>query len=309
VPTGANLGTVVAFDGGGGTKPASSVGSEFTALRYYLAHNLEIVQIKWDSDWEAAKSSYLPADPYGNIQDAACRPAGFLHFVYTSPTLFQAGGGMCAHGFSAGSATVVYSLAWYGAGWGSTGYIDNVELLSGPVLTRVDTGCQNPVAPNVTVCQGAPGCRMQSGVQPWSVSPEYVGGDENYLDRWSNIYACANSSSGNTTPWNGVWQGMSILSSSITPQQLSYPSTSMNAWLCGSVYNNEEPMNNTSAQGWLFYQQASWYPGLPAWVNAVTSCNGPEGVYGSNATAYDGIPGNAGNLIVQDMVAHCVLHH
>jgi hypothetical protein len=187
-PTAAYKGTVAVLSGAGGMTPATSTGHENEAIQVYLADGFEIVQVKWNSDWEAAKSFYVP-DTFGNIQSAACRPAGFLHFVYssTNPVLFQPGGGMCAHGLSAGSAAVVYALAWYGASWGSTGYLDNVELLSGPVLSGVDLGCKVPVAPNVNVCSGTPGCRMASGVQPWSLSPEYIDSPANSVRQWSNI--------------------------------------------------------------------------------------------------------------------------
>jgi hypothetical protein len=253
-------GTVVALSGGTGTAPATTQGHEVAALNIYLADGYSIVQLAWKSDWEAARSSYLPINPYGNIQNAACRPAGFLHFVYNStaannanPVLFTPGGGMCAHGVSAGSAAIVYALSWYGAGWGATGYLDNVELLSGPVLAAVDIGCSVPqIVPSVTVCQGSPGCRMASGVQPWSLSPEYVDGDEKGVREWTNIYACANSSAGNTAPWNGIWNGMSILSSSVTAQQLSYPGTSANAWLCANVDQNPQPPNNSAPKDGCF---------------------------------------------------------
>jgi hypothetical protein len=309
-PTLPYKGTIVALSGGGGTTPSSVPGSEAQMLGVYLSDGFEIVQVKWGSDWEDQADAYPPFS-YGNIQYAACRPAGLLHFVYTStaanganPVLFQPGGGMCAQGTSAGSAAIVYVLSWYGAGYGSTGYIDNVELVSGPVLSRVDLGCEVPVASNVTVCQGSPGCKMASGVQPWSVTPEYNDGYEKGPRQWSNIGACANGINENTSAWNSDWNAMSILSSSITSQQLSYPSTSMSSWLCGSVYQNQAPMNNSSSQGWFFYQQASfmtnnWF------VNAVTNCDGPEGATGPDATGPDGVAGNVQNLITSDMEAQC----
>jgi hypothetical protein len=251
----------------------------------------------------------IPAGTYGNIQYAACRPAGFLHFVYTDPVLFQPGGGMCVHGFSAGSAAVVYSLAWYGAGWGATGYLDNVELLSGPVLSEVDTGCEIPQElALVHVCQGSPTCNPAN--QSWSQSPEYIIGDQNYVRAWSNISACANTSMTNTGPWDSVWNNMSILSSSVTSQQLSYPSTSMNAWLCGNVYNNQGPMNNSSSQGWLFYSD-SRVSFMSGWqVNAVTNCDNSEAVMGPDATAVgpNGVVMPAFTLITNDMAGKCVHH-
>jgi hypothetical protein len=184
-----------------------------------------------------------------------------------------------------------------------------VELLSGPVLSRVDYGCSIPqIVSSVNVCSGSPGCTFPPNTQPWSDSPEYVDGDENYARSWSNITACANNSNMNTSQWNSIWDDMSILNPSITSQQLSYPSTSMHAWLCGSVYMNQETMNNSSSQGWLFYQQASWDLSSSD-VNAVINCNGNEGIYGQYATGYDGIPGNAATLVEEDMVTHCVNHH
>lgn len=308
-PTGTINGTVVAFSGGGGTAPSTAAGTEALALQYYLSNHLEIVQVKWDSDWEMTTNP-IPPDWFGNIQYSACRPAGVLHYVYTKSTLFQPGGGMCAQGFSAGSAAVVYALSWYGAGWGTTSYLDNVELLSGPVLSEVDTGCEVPVAPNVTVCQGAPGCQIASNVQPWSVTPEYVDGYENYPQKWSNIYSCANTSHGNTSMYNAVWNNMSILSSSVTSRQLSYPNTSMNAWLCANVYDNEEPMNNSSSQGWLFYSYSGVNFMPNNWkVNAVSNCDGPEAVMGTDATGPDGVTGDAFALITNDMVNQCKPHH
>ncbi len=308
VPSGANNGTVVAFSGGNGTAPATNEGKEVLALQYYLSQNLEIVQIKWDSDWEMTQDP-IPQGSFGNIQYAACRPAGFLQFVYTNPVLFQAGGGMCAHGFSAGSAAIAYALAWYGAGWGPTGYLDNVELLSGPVLSEVDTGCEIPQElALVHVCQGSPTCNPAN--QSWSQSPEYITGDQNYVRAWSNISACANSSMTNTGQWNSVWNNMSILTSSVTSQQLSFPSTSMHAWLCANVYQGYGPMNNSTSQGWLFYSDSRVNFMSGSIVNPVTNCDGSEAVMGQDATAVDsqGVVTPAFTLITKDMVAKCIHH-
>jgi hypothetical protein len=309
-PSGTYLGTVVAFSGGNGMTPATALGGEAPALQAYLAGGFEIVQVQWGSDWEESKNTFHGT--YGNIQYAACRPAGLLEFVHNStaanhanPVLFNPGGGMCAHGFSAGSAAVVYALAWYGAGWGSTGYLDNVELLSGPVLTRIDYGCQVPFAPSLdNICSGtSPVCNRAPNVNPWS-APEQFGSWANYPRDWSNITTCDNQMGTNTDQWNPVWQGMSILSSSITSQQLSYPSTSAKAWLCADVFGADEALNNSSSQGWLFYTQpgVSFMPGNWS-VNAVTNCNGAEGVLGEHAI---GPEGNTGlQDVTRDMLAQC----
>jgi hypothetical protein len=309
-PAGTNSGTVVALSGGDGTAPATAPGQEVAALQYYLAHNLEIVQVKWDSDWEESKDDDFTQGEFGNIQNAACRPAGLLHHVYTHPTLFTPGGGMCAHGFSAGSAAIVYVLSWFGAGWGPTGYIDNVELLSGPVLSKIDIGCQIPqTISTVNVCSGGPGCNPAG--QTWSITPEYIDGDEHYVRDWSNISACANTIGRNTDQWNPTWNNMSILSSSVTSQQLSYASTSMNAWLCANVYNNNAPMNNSSSQGWLFYSDSRVSFRTGSIIDAVTNCDGPEAVMGPDATAVDanGVITPAFTLITRNMVDNCNSHH
>ena len=82
----------------------------------------------------------------------------------------------------------------------------------------------------------------------------------------------------------------------------------MHAWLCSSVDGNVEPMNNSSSQGWLFYQQTNWMSATTPLVNAVANCTGPEGVYGTDATAYDGIQGNPIVLIEKDMFNNCRPH-
>jgi hypothetical protein len=50
---------------------------------------------------------------------------------------------MCALGDSAGSAAIAYSLAYYGAG----SYLDNVELLSGPVLSDIEQDVNGNLKP------------------------------------------------------------------------------------------------------------------------------------------------------------------
>lgn len=130
----------------------------------------------WSSPWE---DTDLPTK---NIMSAACRPATFLNYIRHGngqqpfpnglwPTTL---GGMCAQGFSAGSAAVAYSLVWYGEG----ADLDRVELLSGPVMTNIAQGCVEPDAASVTVCAGSPPICNLGPVGPWSVLPEYVQGDQ-----------------------------------------------------------------------------------------------------------------------------------
>lgn len=125
-------GVVVFFNGAGGTAP----GGTGYASDYFNAGYV-VVQIAWDDAWEQTYDPFGSGTPaYGNIQNAACRPATFLNFIYS--TIFQnvlgaySHAGFCAQGQSAGSAQTVYSLVYYGAG----AQLDNVELTSGPGVRR-----------------------------------------------------------------------------------------------------------------------------------------------------------------------------
>jgi hypothetical protein len=94
---------------------------------------------------------------------------------------------------------------------------------------------------------------------------------------------------GSTSPdENADWTEQSIVQTGAT---FSYPKTAMSAWLCASVYNGQKCaagtnpqycMNNSSAQGQLFYQNIT-NPSQPYAVYAVQNCDGPEGVNGQNA--------------------------
>jgi hypothetical protein len=118
-------GVVVYFDGSAGTDPSMEQ-SEYDMMSYYFTQGYEVVQVAWNTAWEAVWNPWpYSSSPIGNIQNAACRPASFLYYVDTaaaSYNLFQAvvagnaAAGMCAQGFSAGSAQIAYSLAYYGAG-------------------------------------------------------------------------------------------------------------------------------------------------------------------------------------------------
>ena len=77
------------------------------------------MQLAWDSDWEATQDPFPLTNPptYGNVQQAACRPATFFNYVFNNiyvPILgTNSSAGMCGHGFSAGSAALAYSMAYY----------------------------------------------------------------------------------------------------------------------------------------------------------------------------------------------------
>jgi hypothetical protein len=180
IPAGKVNGVIVFLDGGDGTSAASEP-DEQDILAYYVTQNYAVVQIQWATAWEQ--------NTVASVQNAACRPATFLNYIYnTVYTTITTGqnanpnAGMCAQGFSAGSAAVAYSLAYYGAG----SYLDNVELISGPVLSDIKQGCIVPAAASVTVCppqqNGQPqyGCRLGSDV-PWMLPPIYAPNDTTYV--------------------------------------------------------------------------------------------------------------------------------
>jgi hypothetical protein len=256
---GSYKGTIVMFTGAGGTAPAT-LPTEIQFVQHYVSNGYELVQFAWHDEWE---DTYFPVPPdwFGNVQFAACRQATFLKFVHSSTQvtpqtpviLYQTGKGMCAQGSSAGSAAIAYAMAWYGAADSSTGFLDNVELLAGPPLSRIDLGCQESPAPNVTVCGsgGINACRgwPSSGI---SLSPTYISPAYNGVRQWTNVTACA-APGGNTSPWNSAWDSMSIVSPSVTAQQLTYPKTSVGAWLCDTTTG--ATMNNTTPEGYFFYEQ------------------------------------------------------
>jgi hypothetical protein len=73
-------GTIVFFSGGGGTTASSSPGFEQNYASTYVHDNYAVVQTQWISDWEQVNWDPVQVYPY-SIQNAACLPATFLHFV------------------------------------------------------------------------------------------------------------------------------------------------------------------------------------------------------------------------------------
>jgi hypothetical protein len=300
-------GLIVLHGGSGGTAPES-----YAIADNYFRAGFEVVQVVWADDWE------MISDPinsgYGNIQAASCRPATAFNWVFQNlflPTVFNANqqAGMCALGDSAGSAAVAYSLAYYNAG----SYLDNVELLSGPVLSDVEQGCQwGPQASPVTVCSpnsknGGYGCQL-GGDSPWTLSPTYVAGSESGVGKWTNDMSCANANGLNqstTQQSETQWLLQSIVDQSnitglgATPT-FTYSSTAMSAWLCRTVQNNNNyPCaangnnnynscpNNSSPQGQIFYQNILSTSAPPHFaVYSVDSCTNAEGVGGGTVPGF-----------------------
>jgi hypothetical protein len=286
-PTQARLGTVVLLDGGGGTTPYSNP----AFAKKYLATGYQIVYVAWDTPWEFTNGST------GNsIKNAACRPATFLNYVYQN--VYQNvyhnvynRGGLCAQGISAGSAAVAYSLAWYG----SSSYLDNVELLSGPVFGDIKEGCRVPNPPVLEVCgNSAPDCNGA----PWPDSPSYVSIDIALVARWSGQPSC-NGINFTGASANAAWKAMSIVDGTDNPS-FSYPQTSLAGWLCSNG------QNNSAAQGDFFYQQFTSPQQTAGFsVTRIDNCAGAEGV--SQGTTPQGKLGL--DAITEHMISACVKRH
>jgi hypothetical protein len=275
-------GTIVFLEGSGGT----SAYTDPTYAQTYLQSGYQVVYLAWDTDWENTNG-----DVGNSIRNAACRPATFLQYVYQN---VYTRGGMCAQGASAGAGAVGYSLAWYG----SSSYLDHVELLSGPVFSNIGQGCIVPNPSKVTVCPyGQFGCIGD----PWFDSPSYVDGAENQVGGWSGISSCNNAPK-TTDVENDAWKTMSIVDGTNNPS-FNYPLTSMAGWLCSSI----DPMqNNSAAQGEYFYEQFT-IPNQTAGLTLtrINNCQGDEGVtQGQTPSGQNGF-----SAISDSMIDACLKHH
>ena len=112
-PSPAN-GTIVIFSHSGGTTPEAFPGNEGTIASAYYNANYQVVQTKWDSDWEDESSTGAG----GSIGLAACRPATFIAWVvgnlYSALHTANSNAGMCLHGTSAGGirCRICACLVW-----------------------------------------------------------------------------------------------------------------------------------------------------------------------------------------------------
>jgi hypothetical protein len=301
-------GTIVFFGGAGGTT-ASEPGSDILSFEQDYVQDFTIVNVAWASAWEQATASGAE-----NILLAACRPATLLHWINGSP-IVHSSGAMCAQGKSAGSAAVAYSMSWYGAG----SYLTNVELLAGPVLSRIDDGC-NPNPPTVSMCPSGGICT--AGTISWSRNAGYTSDKSPSVNNWSGTNDCTQSSDHLQT-----WASMSIVDGSysgVTPV-FSF-STKRHGWICAGLNNIYDRYvldcpsgsaycpNNSSPQGYDWYAAAS---DSNLKVSGTIACDGyttsttsteAEGVDGTNALDPDtGIAEKT--QIENDMTGNCLLSH
>lgn len=335
-------GVIVLLSGQGGTSPAPDpVGvnnGDISFLDYYFRQGYEVVELAWTFDWE-----YLiippPPSSYGNIQAAACRPATFLNYIFNQLYLpiynSHSTAGMCAHGFSAGSAAVAYSMAYYKPPANGQWWLDNVELLSGPVFSDIKQGCHVPAVPKVTVCgtqngQNQWGCQL-GGDQPWQFPPEYLSPSDSWVQGWTDDMTCAGSQN-TTSSSDSSWLQQSIVDDGTNNPVFSYPHTAMAGWLCRNVVNKnhvncatnfdwQDCENESSPQGELFYAAITANGAQPSnyAVYSVDGCDGAEGVGGTDTVvpgyhsgSYGGLASieydMAGNL-TNNIQAACVHPH
>jgi len=310
-PTGTLKGTIVLLSGGGGTRPSTET-AETTFGQSYLAGGYQVVQFAWQSEWE---NSHIPPSPFGvpppaySILTGACRPATFLKYVNDNLYTKTSTSGMCAQGSSAGSGAVAYALVWYGADQ----FLNNAELLSGPVFGNIEDGCKVPNEPNVTICGlGSDGTQQYGCNYPssdgihygWSDAPQYIEGYLTAVQGWAGDNFCQNVPVGGSTSSssNQNWLNMSIMANG---GNLSFPNTRMGGWLCDPTSiscNGRACQNNSAAQGEYFYTNftGQMHPRVYS-LTGIHSCIADEGVAGGYTP--QNVQGQ--DAITADMLTNC----
>jgi hypothetical protein len=251
-------GTIVFFTGGTGT--ASDFGPTNSFADDYVGSYM-IVYVEWASAWEKASSTASDE----NILYAACRPATLLKWINGSAGPHPSGA-MCAQGSSAGSAAIAYSMSWYGA----DSYLTNVELLAGPVLTEINEGCMySPAPPDVTMCNGQSWCQSSyTSIGGWTTSAGYTSDKLSDISSWTGVSDCEASTI--TTSELNRLQQMSIVGGVYGTVTGKYSfGTKRHGWVCAGPASNyfdgttdcpgfsDDCPNNSSPQGWYWYDQES----------------------------------------------------
>jgi hypothetical protein len=301
-------GTIVFFTGGPGT--ASDFGPTNSFADSYVGSYM-IVYVEWASAWEKASSNAS----YENILHAACRPATLLKWINDSAGPHPSGA-MCAQGKSAGSAAIAYAMSWYGAG----SYLKNVELLAGPVLSKIDDGC-NPIPPTVSMCPSGGICT--AGTIAWSRNAGYTSDKVGSINPWTGLTDCTQSTI--TSGELLALKNMSIVDGSYTGVTPVFSfTTKRHGWICAGDRTNYDNYatdcpttpafctNNSSPQGYDWYAAAT---DLNLKVSGTNKCDGTtttttsteaEGVDGTNAKDPD-FSDSERTEIVKDMTTNCTV--
>ncbi len=229
------LGTIVLFTGATGTRPT---GGSF-ANDYHRA-GYTVIDTDWDlPGWEVTGTT-------SNLLAASCRGATLLNFLASRSTA-----PFCAQGSSAGSAEIAYAMSWYGLDTKLT----NVELLSGPVLSDLNQGCEVPDVRPVSV--------IPTNGAPYMNAPQYVNQFIPTVTHFTG-QACQPSTPTPSTA-SSSWLEQSIVQP--TTPKLSF-ATSVSGWLC------DNGLNNSAAQGAIFYSAL----GSNHSLTRISGCLGSEGV-------------------------------
>lgn len=249
-------GTISLLNGNGDVVPGgSSYASKYTKAGFAL------VQIAFTTSWQVVG---------GNLLTSVCRPATMLAYFET-----QNGAPYCAHGISAGSGAVAYSMSWYGV------QFDNVEFNSGPVFSNILEGCEVPYASPVTV-------NPTNGL-PFVDNPQY-NVESGSLSQWTGK-KCLPKLGTTSTVADAAWVSQSIIQPTA---QLSFPTTTISAWDC------DNGLNPSAAQSYLFVSNLT----TPWNLTRLSGCMGAEGT--SPSVTPQGIP--AATAIADDMIQQCVKH-
>lgn len=242
-------GTVVMVSGSGGTLPFNGA-----VVPLYTEAGYSLITFAWSSDWQ---DTGLAAK---NIATAACRPATLLNYL-----LQNGRGAKCAHGDSGGAAAIGYALAWYGA----SSYLDKVQLVSGPVFSDVEQGCEVPPPPPMTVCPaGQFGCERGDTFQD---TLSYDSAAAMYAQQITGQTGCAGNARTSSAS-NTAWKAMSIVDGT-TQRSFSYPKTALSGWVC------DNGINNSAAEGNIFFQQFTSSSQIANLLLVpVSNCTGAEDV-------------------------------
>jgi len=274
-------GTIVLFSGGGGTEAgALSNDSQYTAD--YASNGYGVVETAWDSAWEDTTNGSTSNVPAHNLLAAGCRPASLLNYIFSQSTPFYTSGGRCAQGISGGSGAVAYTMSAYGG----DGFLDNAELLSGPVFGDIEQGCEFPPAPEVTVCGDGNGgvaawCHLGPGQSLWAGRPTYMGSALTAVQGFTGDSSCGTATPTSATS-NQAWKNESIVNGAASTN-FNYTNTKVTGWLCA------DSSNNSTEQGQFFYQQVGT-TATPLNVYPVSNCQGAEGVDTGDVPALSGDP-------------------
>lgn len=327
-------GTIAMFSSSGGTSQGDS---DYSFAMDYYNDSYTVIQTVWGSDWEDTNGLVPKANQTYNILTAACRPAALLSYLNSTAPYHVSGKPMCAQGESAGSGSIGYGLTWYSTG----SFLTNVELLSGPVFSNIQAGCQVGSSPATceNICSSAqcggggtaacgtqtcingsafkcsPGTLNEVAMTPWTGDPHYISNYANAVQNWTGMLTpgCNNSQGQQTGNNNATWKAMSIVNGQGGTFTYGSGFQGMGGWLCYSYQETNGSCgsacpNNSGPQGEIFYDQFSASNGGGAGgylITGIQQCKGAEGVGDLNSKNPDNTSQNGQQAIEAHMKTYC----